>query len=92
MLAVAYESWFNTEMAADFAGVRRRRSTTSCWTASISGGWTCSWASVSSPRPRDPKTGYPRPQWKPGDAVKATTEELVIPLEPAPTAPAPPPR
>jgi hypothetical protein len=21
------------------------------------------------PRPRDPKTGYPSPEWKPGDSV-----------------------
>jgi 4-amino-4-deoxy-L-arabinose transferase-like glycosyltransferase len=70
VLSVAYESWFNTEMAADFARVegpeiddvfldRKHRRRLDMF---VGEGFR--------PRPRDPKTGYPSPEWKPGDAVK----------------------
>jgi 4-amino-4-deoxy-L-arabinose transferase-like glycosyltransferase len=69
VLAVAYESWFNTEMAADFARVedveiddifldRKHQRTLDMF---VGAGF--------APRPRDPATGYPAPQWRPGDAV-----------------------
>ncbi len=69
VLAVAYESWFNTEMAADFARVeapeiddvwldRGRQRTLDMF---VGVGFR--------PRPRDPKTGYPTPPWRPGNSV-----------------------
>jgi 4-amino-4-deoxy-L-arabinose transferase-like glycosyltransferase len=69
VLAVAYEGWFDTEMARDFTRVlepeidhiwidRKRRRTLDMF---VGEGF--------QPRPRDPKTGYPSPQWRPGDRV-----------------------
>jgi len=71
VLAVAYEGWFDTEMARDFTRVlepeidhiwidRKRRRTLDMF---VGEGF--------QPRPRDPKTGYPSPQWRPGDRVVA---------------------
>jgi 4-amino-4-deoxy-L-arabinose transferase-like glycosyltransferase len=70
VLAVAYESWFNSEMAADFAGVldpeiddvwldRKHQRTLDMF---VGQGF--------QPRPRDPATGHQTPEWEPGDAVK----------------------
>ena len=69
MLAVAYEGWFNSEMAADFTKVlrpeiddiwldRTHRRTLSLFVGED-----------FAPRLRDPLTGYPSPEWKPGDRV-----------------------
>jgi 4-amino-4-deoxy-L-arabinose transferase-like glycosyltransferase len=69
VLAVAYEHWFNSEMAADFARVsgpeiddvwldRKHQRVLDMFVGER-----------FQPRPRDPKTGYPTPQWRPGDAV-----------------------
>jgi len=82
VLAVAYEGWFNSEMAADFQAVvrpeiddvfldRKHRRTLDMF---LGEGFR--------PRPRDPVTGYPKPEWKPGDSV-------VERLPPAPLAPPP---
>ena len=69
VLAVAYEGWFNAEMAADFAGVtapeiddvwldRKHQRVLQMFVGED-----------FQPRPRNPKTGYPTPEWKPGDRV-----------------------
>ena len=69
VLAVAYEGWFNSEMAADFTKVlrpeiddiwldRTHRRTLSLFVGED-----------FAPRLRDPLTGYPSPEWKPGDRV-----------------------
>lgn len=69
VLAVAYEGWFNTEMAADFTRVlrpeiddvwldRKHQRTLEMF---VGEGFR--------PRPRDPATGYPTPAWKPAEAV-----------------------
>ncbi|HZZ67240.1 MAG TPA: 4-amino-4-deoxy-L-arabinose transferase, partial [Phenylobacterium sp.] len=69
ILAVAYESWFNTEMAADFAHVlgpeiddiwldRKHQRRLDLF---VGEGF--------QPRPRDPVTGYPTPAWRPGSAI-----------------------
>ena len=72
VLAVAYEHWFNTEMARDFARVEG---------AEIDDIWLdrkhqrvidMFVADGFSPKPRDPVTGYPTPEWKPGDAVSSS--------------------
>jgi len=76
VLAVAYESWFNTEMARDFRHVlapeidhiwldRKRRRTLDMF---VGEGF--------APQPRDPVTGYPSPEWKPGDRVSDNTIRL----------------
>ena len=81
VLAVAYEGWFNTEMAADFAKAsgpeiddiwldRKHQRRLDLF---VGEGFR--------PRPRDPVTGYPSPAWKPGDAVRATGGEGAV--EPA---------
>lgn len=72
VLAVAYEGWFNTEMAADFARVlgpeiddiwldRRHQRRLDLF---VGEGFR--------PRARDPATGYPRPEWRPGNAVSSS--------------------
>ena len=78
VLAVAYESWFNTEMARDFTRVlepeidhvwidRKRRRTLDMF---VGEGF--------APRPRDPATGYPSPQWRPGDRVVGDTVKVSL--------------
>ena len=84
VLAVAYESWFNTEMAADFAHVEAPEIDDLFLDRKHQRRLDIFLGLGFQPKPRDPKTGYPSPQWKPGDAVKATTAEIVIPLTPAP--------
>ena len=72
VLAVAYEGWFDTEMARDFGRVlapeidhiwldRKHRRTLDMFVGER-----------FRPQPRDPATGYPSPQWRPGDRVKAS--------------------
>jgi hypothetical protein len=72
VLAVAYEGWFDSEMAADFIRVqapeiddvwldRNHQRTLEMF---VGEGFT--------PRVRDPATGHPTPAWKPGDAVRAS--------------------
>jgi hypothetical protein len=72
VLAVAYEGWFDSEMAADFIRVqapeiddvwldRNHQRTLEMF---VGEGFT--------PRARDPATGHPTPAWKPGDAVRAS--------------------
>jgi 4-amino-4-deoxy-L-arabinose transferase-like glycosyltransferase len=88
VLAVAYEGWFNSEMAADFSGVVRPE---------IDDLWldrkhhrilNMFVGEDFRPRPRDPKTGYPSPQWKLGDRVQPKVE--ILPAGGAtPSAPSP---
>ena len=70
VLAVAYEHWFNSEMAADFGRVAAPE---------IDDVWLdhkhqrvldMFVGDRFQPRPRHPKTGYPTPEWRPGDTVK----------------------
>ncbi len=72
VVAVAYEGWFNTEMAADFGRVldpeindvwldRKHQRRLDMF---VGEGFRV--------QPRNPATGYPTPAWKPGDAVRAT--------------------
>jgi len=83
VLGVAFEGWFNSEMARDFAAAsgseiddvwldRKHRRRLDLFVGAR-----------FRPQPRDPVTGYPSPQWKPGDSVSAT------PGRPAPS-PTPP--
>ena len=88
VLAVAYEGWFNTEMAADFAGVADPE-IDDLWLDRKHQRRLDMFAGADfRPRPRDPRTGYPSPEWKPGNAVKATAA-LTAPLRSAPS-PTPP--
>ncbi|MGZ3404031.1 MAG: ArnT family glycosyltransferase [Phenylobacterium sp.] len=89
VLAVAYESWFNTEMAADFAQVQDPQIDDIFLDRKHQRRLDLFLGTDFRPKPRDPKTGYPSPEWKPGDAVKATTAEIVIPPPPAPSRTAP---
>ncbi|MGZ6014683.1 MAG: 4-amino-4-deoxy-L-arabinose transferase, partial [Phenylobacterium sp.] len=89
VLAVAYESWFNTEMAADFAQVQDPQIDDIFLDRNHQRRLDLFLGTDFRPKPRDPKTGYPSPEWKPGDAVKATTAEIVIPPPPAPSRTAP---
>ena len=82
VLSVAYESWFNTEMAADFTKVQDPQIDDIFLDRKHQRRVDMFLGLGFAPKPRNPKTGYPSPEWKPGDAVKATTAELVIPLAP----------
>ncbi len=81
VLAVAYESWFNTEMAADFARVADPEIDDIWLDRKHQRRLDIFVGEAFRPRPRDPKTGYPVPEWKLGDAVTAT------PAGSPPTAP-----
>jgi 4-amino-4-deoxy-L-arabinose transferase-like glycosyltransferase len=82
VLAVAYESWFNTEIAADFAHVENPEIDDLFLDRKHQRRVDMFLGMGFRPQPRDPKTGYPNPEWKPGNAVKATTAEIVIPMGP----------
>jgi hypothetical protein len=84
VLSVAYESWFNTEMAADFANVQDPQIDDIFLDRKHQRRLDLFLGIDFRPTPRDPKTGYPSPEWKPGDSVKATRAEIVIPPPPAP--------
>ncbi|HEY3949974.1 ArnT family glycosyltransferase [Phenylobacterium sp.] len=71
VLAVAYEGWFDTEMAADFTKVLRPEIDDVWLDRKHSRLLTMFVGEGFRPQPRDPKTGYPNPQWKPGDKVVA---------------------
>ncbi len=79
VLNVAYESWFNTEMAADFTNVLDPQIDDIFLDRKHQRRLDLFLGTDFRPKPRDPKTGYPSPEWKPGDAVKATRAEIVIP-------------
>jgi 4-amino-4-deoxy-L-arabinose transferase-like glycosyltransferase len=79
VLAVAYESWFNTEMAADFAHVQDPQIDDIFLDRSHQRRLDLFLGTDFRPQPRDPKTGFPSPEWKPGNAVKATMAEIVLP-------------
>ena len=70
VLAVAYEGWFNTEMAADFTKVLRPEIDDVFLDRKHQRTLTMFVGEGFRPQPRDPKTGYPNPEWKPGDQVK----------------------
>jgi 4-amino-4-deoxy-L-arabinose transferase-like glycosyltransferase len=83
VLAIAYEGWFDTEMAADFTHVsgpeiddiwldRKHQRTLTLFVGQD-----------FRPKPRDPKTGYPTPEWRPGHAVSATPPPPPPPASPA---------
>ena len=87
VLAVAYESWFNTEMAADFTRVvrpeiddvfldRKHQRTLDMFVGED-----------FNPQRRDPKTGYPSPEWKPGDSVSPKSGLNLDLSAPSPTRP-----
>lgn len=72
VLVAAYETWFDTEIAADFAQVadpeiddiwldRKHQRRLDMF---VGEGFR--------PQPRDPKTGYPTPPWRPGNAVSSS--------------------
>jgi 4-amino-4-deoxy-L-arabinose transferase-like glycosyltransferase len=73
VLAVANERWFDTEMARDFARVlapeiddiyldRRHQRQIEMFVGES-----------FSPKPRDPKTGYPSPEWRSSDRLSGST-------------------
>jgi hypothetical protein len=72
VLAVAVEGWFDTEMARDFARAlgpeiddiwldRKHRRKIEMFVGQD-----------FRPRPRDPKTGYPTPEWTPNDRLSGS--------------------
>ncbi|MBS0332619.1 MAG: glycosyltransferase family 39 protein [Proteobacteria bacterium] len=71
VLAVAIEGWFNTEMAADFTRVLRPEIDDVWLDRKHQRTLEMFVGEDFRPRPRDPKTGYPAPEWKPGDHVVA---------------------
>jgi 4-amino-4-deoxy-L-arabinose transferase-like glycosyltransferase len=85
VLVVAYESWFNTEMAADFVHVQDPQIDDIFLDRGHQRRLDLFLGTDFRPQRRDPKTGYSSPQWKPGNAVKATMAEIVVP----PAAPSP---
>lgn len=72
VLAVAYEGWFDTEMAADFTRVVRPEIDDVFLDRTHWRQMDMFVGESFNPRPRDLKTGYPSPEWKPGDSVSAT--------------------
>jgi hypothetical protein len=73
---VAIDGWFDTEIARDFTRTLGKE-LDSIWLDR--GHWRQLEMLVGEdyrPRPRDPVTGYPAPQWRPGDS-----------LSPSPTPP-----
>jgi hypothetical protein len=75
VLAVAVEGWFDTEMARDFARAlgpeidniyldRKHRRKIEMFVGER-----------FSPQPRDPKTGYPSPEWTPADRLSDLTRQ-----------------
>jgi 4-amino-4-deoxy-L-arabinose transferase-like glycosyltransferase len=84
VLAVAYESWFNTEMAADFQGVIRPEIDDIWLDPQHQRSLSMFVGEAFQPKPRDPKTGYPRPEWKPGDtvSVRSPTRPAASPTPP----------
>ena len=73
VLAVAYEGWFDTEIGRDFARVlgpeiddiwldRKHQRKIEMF---VGQGF--------APRPRDPRTGYPSPEWTPSDRLRGST-------------------
>jgi hypothetical protein len=69
VLAVAYESWFNTDMAADFARVLAPEIDDIWLDRKHQRRLELFVGESFQPRPRDPLTGYPTPAWRPGNAV-----------------------
>jgi hypothetical protein len=69
VLAVAIEGWFDTEMAADFSRVLRPEIDDVWLDRKHQRVLEMFVGETFRPQPRDPKTGYPNPQWKPGDHV-----------------------
>jgi len=69
VLAVAYMGWFNSEMAADFRAVREPEIDDIWLDLGHQRTMDLFVGEDFSPRARDPKTGYPKPEWKPGDRV-----------------------
>jgi 4-amino-4-deoxy-L-arabinose transferase-like glycosyltransferase len=69
VLAVAYESWFNTEMAADFARVLEPEIDDIFLDRKHQRRLDIFVGEGFQPRRRDPVTGYPTPEWRPGNAV-----------------------
>jgi 4-amino-4-deoxy-L-arabinose transferase-like glycosyltransferase len=72
VLAVAYEGWFSTEMAADFTRVSDPE-IDDVWLDRKHQRQLEMFVGESfRPKPRNPATGHQVPEWEPGDAVKAT--------------------
>lgn len=71
VLAVAYEGWFDTEMAADFTRVLRPEIDDVWLDRKHSRTLTLFVGEGFRPQPRSAATGYPSPEWKPGDHVVA---------------------
>lgn len=69
VLAVAIEGWFNTEMAADFSRVLRPEIDDVWLDRKHQRTLDMFVGEDFRPQPRDPATGYPNPEWKPGDHV-----------------------
>jgi len=82
VLAVAYEGWFDTEMAGDFEGVIRPEIDDVWLDRKHQRKLDLFVGEGFKPRPRDPVTGYPTPEWKAGN-------NLVPRLPAAPIAPPP---
>jgi 4-amino-4-deoxy-L-arabinose transferase-like glycosyltransferase len=72
VLAVAYEGWFNTEMAADFSAVLRPEIDDLWLDRKHQRTLDMFVGEDFKPRPRDPSTGHQAPEWEPGDTVKAS--------------------
>jgi 4-amino-4-deoxy-L-arabinose transferase-like glycosyltransferase len=69
VLAVAYEGWFDTEMAADFTRTRGKE-IHSLWLDRKHNRRLIMFVGEAfAPKPRDPATGYPDPPWRPPEAV-----------------------
>ncbi|THD60426.1 glycosyltransferase family 39 protein [Phenylobacterium sp.] len=80
VLAVAYESWFNTEMAADFARVIRPEIDDVWLDRKHQRRLDMFVGERFHPQPRDPATGYPKPEWKPGNTVSVKAAPELGPL------------
>ncbi|HEY0437763.1 MAG TPA: 4-amino-4-deoxy-L-arabinose transferase, partial [Phenylobacterium sp.] len=86
VLLVAAEGWFDTEMGRDFARVMGKE---------IDHVWVdrkhqrkleMFVGEGFSPQPRDPRTGYPTPEWKAGDTLKVSPT-VTLRISPSPTPP-----
>ncbi|HEY8004803.1 MAG TPA: glycosyltransferase family 39 protein [Phenylobacterium sp.] len=68
VLVVAIESWFDSEIARDFTRALGREIDNIWLDRKHERRLEMFVGEGFSPRPRDPKTGYPSPQWTPSDA------------------------
>jgi 4-amino-4-deoxy-L-arabinose transferase-like glycosyltransferase len=85
VLVVAIEGWFDTEIARDFAAASGKELDDIFLDRKHQRNLEMFVGSGFRPQPRDPKTGYPTPEWTP--ALGAFAKAADASSEPSPTQP-----